>query len=295
LSAIGGRIVSDRSMMCDDAGMTARPAHFVQTAPGEFLPTPNARSRWGDDHLNGPALVGLAARVLEERFGLDEFMPARLTVDLFKAARGVPTTIATRLVREGRRVRNSECELIQDGVTVVKATMVQYRQSSAPPGKEWSATMDLPLPSDVDDSVYLRVGSDDGGWSPVIADHMNASRKRFLNRAIDVVEGSANTPFMNAVYAAEGTSMVTHLGTAGIGYINGDLTVALARLPVDEWICVQGDSRAVADGVSVGAATLYDRAGAFGTGMVTAISNPAAQIDFSDEKSLGVRPVAEGP
>jgi len=282
-------------MMCDDAGMSARPAHFVQTAPDTFLPTPNARSRWGDDHLNGPALVGLAARALEERFGLDEFMPARLTVDLFKAARGVSTTVTTRLVRDGRRVRNSECELIQDGVTVVKATMVQYRRSSAPRGEEWSATMDLPLPPDVDDSVYLRVGSDDGGWSPAIADHMNASRKRFLNRAIDVVEGAPNTPFMNAVYAAEGTSMVTHLGTAGIGYINGDLTVALARLPVDEWICVQGDSRAVADGVSVGAATLYDRAGAFGTGMVTAISNPAAQIDFADEKSFGVRPVAEGP
>lgn len=295
LSGFHGRIVGDRSMMCDDAGMTARAAHFVQTAPDTFVPTSNARSRWGDDHLNGPALVGLAARALEQQFGLAEFMPARLTVDLFKAARGVPTTTTTRLVRDGRRVRNSECELVQDGVTVVRATMVQYRKSSAPPGEEWSVARDLPLPPDVDDSVFLRVGSDAGGWSPKIADHMNTSRKRFLNRAIDVVEGSVNTPFMNAVYAAEGTSMVTHLGTAGIGYINGDLTVALARLPVDEWVCVQGDSHSAADGVSVGAATLYDRAGAFGTGMVTAVSNPAAQIDFSDEVSFGVRPVAEGP
>jgi Thioesterase-like superfamily len=282
-------------MMCDDARMSTRPAHFIQEAPDLFVPTANARSRWGDDHLNGPALVGLAARTLERQFGVAEFMPARLTVDLFRAARGVPTTTTCRLRRDGRRVRNSECELIQDGVTVVRATMVQYRKTSAPRGEEWSATMDLPLPPDVDESVYLRVGSDSGGWSPAIADHMNTSRKRFLNRAIDVVAGSANTPFMNAVYAAEGTSMVTHLGTAGIGYINGDLTVALARLPVDEWVCVQGDSRSVADGVSVGAATLYDRAGAFGTGMVTAISNPAAQIDFADETSLGVRPVAEGP
>ena len=32
---------------------------------------------------------------------------------------------------------------------------------------------------------------------------------------------------------AEGTSLVTnHLGTGGVGYINRDLTVALARLPV---------------------------------------------------------------
>lgn len=261
--------------------MTARPAHFTPTADGTFLPTQNAQSHWGADHLNGPALVGLAARTLEHQFGLDGFMPARLTVDLFKAARGVPTTCATRLLREGRRVRNSECELIQDGVAVVRATLVQYRRSKAPRGEEWSATMDLPWPPQTDDSHFIYVGSDDGGWSPMIADHRNPSRKRFLNRAVDVVAGAVNTPFVNAVMAAEGTSLVTNLGTAGIGYINGDLTVGLSRLPIGELICVQADSHWVADGVGVGSATLYDRAGAFGTGMVTAVSNPGAQIDFA--------------
>jgi hypothetical protein len=269
--------------MCDDAPMTARPAHFIRTAPDTYLPTINARSRWGDDHLNGPALVGLAARTLEDQFGLDEFMPARLSVDLFKVARRLPTTTTARLVRDGRRVRNSECDIVQNGVPVARATLVQYRRSTAPPGEEWSAAMEFAHPDDVDDASYLRIGSDEGGWSPTIAEHMNASRKRFLNRAIDVVEGAANTPLINAVYAAEGTSLVTNLGTAGIGYINGDLTVALARLPVDEFICVQGDSHWVADGVSVGSATLFDKVGPFGTGMITAISNPAAQIDFSDE------------
>lgn len=215
-------------------------------------------------------------------------MPARLTVDLFKAARGVSTTVRARLVRDGRRVRNSECELVQDGAVVAKATLVQYRRSSAPPGEEWSAIMELPTPPDVDETSPLRVGSDDAGWSPKIADHRNSSRKRFLNRAIDVVEGVRNTPLVNAAYSAEGTSLVTNLGTAGIGYINGDLTVALARLPVDEWIYLQADSHWTSDGISVGAATLYDRVGAFGTGLITAVSNPQAQIDFSDDT-----PVAE--
>jgi hypothetical protein len=262
--------------------MTARAAHFVQTSSDTFLPTENARSRWGTDHLNGPALVGLAARSIEERFGLDEFMPARLTVDLFKAARGVPTTVTTRLVRDGRRVRNSECELVQDGAVVARAILVQYRRSSAPRGEEWSATMDLPMPVGIDDSAHLMMGSDDGGWSPNIVDHQNASKKRSRNRAVDVVQGVANSPLVNAAYAAEGTSLVTNLGTAGIGYINGDLTVALARLPADEWIYLQADSHWTADGVSTGVATLYDRVGAFGTGVVTAVSNPSAQIDFTD-------------
>ena len=261
--------------------MTARPAHFVKTSDDVFEPTQFAQSHWGADHLNGPALVGLAASVLDERYGLPDFTPARLTVDLFKAGRGVPTTAVTRLVREGRRVRNVECELIQGGSTIVRAVLVQYRKSDAPRGEEWSPTARFTPPADVDDTQHIYVGCDDAGWTGAIADHQNAARKRCMNRSIDAVEGRTNSPLANAAMAAEGTSLVTNLGSAGVGYINGDLTVALSRLPDDQWIGVQADSHWVSDGISVGTATLFDARGPFGTGMVTAVSNPAAQIDFS--------------
>ena len=75
-------------------------------------------------------------------------------------------------------------------------------------------------------------------------------------------------------------SLVTNLGTQGIGYINGDLTVALSRLPVGNYIGVQANSHWTSGGVAVGNATLFDDIGPFGIGMVTAVANPAAQIDF---------------
>ena len=263
--------------------MTERPAHFTQTTADTFLPTDNAQSHWGDDHLNGPAVVGLVARVLEETYGHDDFLPARLTVDLFKAARGVPTVALTRLVRDGRRVRNSECELVQDGVVVVRGILVQYRRSAPPRGGEWTATEDFTPPSDVEDAWSIYIGSDDAEWSHAIADHQNTSRKRFVHRSVDVIAGIENTPFVNAVMAAEGTSLVTNLGSAGVGYINGDLTVALARLPSQGWIGAQADAHWTSDGVAVGTATLFDGAGPFGSGMVTAISNPKARIDFTND------------
>lgn len=261
--------------------MTDRRAHFVQTDDGDYQPTRFAQSHWGEDHLNGPAVVGLAARVLELQYGEDDFVPARLTVDLFKAARGVPTAVKTNLVRDGRRVRNAECEVLQGGVTVARATMVQYRRAEAPRGREWVGSAAFTPPPDLDPDRAIYLGSDGTGWTTSIAEHQNDARKRSMSRLIDVVEGAQNTPFVRAAMAAEGTSLVTNLGTAGVGYINGDLTVALARLPRDEWIGVQADAHWAADGISVGTATLFDSAGAFGTGMVTAVSNPAAQIDFS--------------
>ena len=111
--------------LCDDAPMTA--VQHISPPAGEdrYLPTKYAQSHWGPDHLNGPALVGLAARALEDKFGL-----ARVHAH---PADGRPVQGGPRcaddhnvtLVRDGRRVRNSECEIVQDGVTVVRATMVR--------------------------------------------------------------------------------------------------------------------------------------------------------------------------
>ena len=125
----------------------------------------------------------------------------------------------------------------------------------------------------------MSVGSDDGGWSTRIADHQNTSRKRTSTAASTSSAGVTNTPFVNAAMAAEGTSLVTNLGTAGMGYINGDLTVALARLPLDDWIGVQGDSHWVPT-VSPLARQPCSTRGRIRIGLVTAVANPAAQIDF---------------
>jgi Thioesterase-like superfamily len=263
--------------------MAKAPAHFTLTEGGGFVPTPFAQSHWGDDHLNGPAVVGLAARALENHCGSPGFMPARFTADLFRAARGVLTTIDVRVVRDGRRVRSAECDVMQDGRAVARATLVQYRRSEAPPGRQWIAPVSFPQPPAPDDTVLPYIGSDEIGWTRSPAAHQNDSRKCFYNDGINVVAGEKNSPLVRAVMIGEATSLVTNLGTNGIGYINGDLTVALSRLPLDDWIGIQGDSHWASDGIAVGTATLFDHQGAFGSGMVTAVANPAAQIDFTKD------------
>ncbi len=261
--------------------MSKEPAHFTLTDGGAFMPTPFAMSHWGEDQLNGPAVVGLAARALETHCGSDDFMPTRFTADLFRAARNAPTTIDVRVVRDGRRVRSAECDVVQGGRTVARANLVQYRRSSAPPGRLWTAPFPLVQPPLPDDRILPHVGSDEVGWTRSPAAHQNDSRKRFYNNCIKVLAEQENSPFVRAVIIAEATSLVTNLGTHGIGYINGDLTAAFSRLPVDDWIGVQAEAHWASDGISVGTATLFDQQGAFGSGMVTAVANPAAQIDFS--------------
>ena len=271
----GGRVLG----LCEDARVVNAPAHFIAGGDGAFVPTEFALSRWGADSLNGPAIVGLAASILEREYGLAGFGPSRLTADLFKSARRVPTLIRTSIVRDGRRIRNTECDIVQDDAVVARATMVQYRRSEPPPGREWVGQAEFTPPVGIAGAVYF-VGSDDVGWDASGEMHQNISRKRVYHRTIDVVAGEVPSPFVRAVVAAEATSLVTNLGTRGIGYINGDLTVAMSRLPIGDYIGVQADSHWSSDGIAIGSATLFDDSGPFGTGMVTAIANPAAQIDF---------------
>ena len=89
-------------------------------------------------------------------------MPTRLTVDLFRAARGVATAVTVRVVRDGRRVRSAECDVAQEGRLVARATLLQYRRSTAPPGRLWTVPTTIPFPPPLDDGVQTAVHSDAG-------------------------------------------------------------------------------------------------------------------------------------
>jgi hypothetical protein len=251
-----------------------------------LMPTTWAGSRWGPDALNGPAVCAFVARALELEFADPDFTPARITVDLFKTARTRPTTAVTRLVRSGRRIRVADAEVQQDGVTVARATLVLLRKASPPPGDEWVPTATFSPPPDAPvewGPGHPWVHSDAAGWTRRIADHQDNTRKRTWATSMPVLPDGHDSPFVRAVQAAEATSLLTNLGTEGIGYINCDLTVALSRIPDGPQIGLEADSHITSEGIAVGTATLYDRAGPFGTGIVTAVSNAAAQIDFSHD------------
>ena len=265
----------------DDGGPSADPAYFTIGADGSFTPTKAAGGHWGESILSGPAVAGLAAWALEREFGESGFLPARFTINLMRPARKEPLQVKTRELRRGRRARYADCEVLQGDDLVATAVVVLYQQSEAPEGRQWSPTVEFypPLDHEGDDLV---VGSDAAGWGELGARHQNPSRKRAYYRGLDVIEGEPATPFVRAVVVSEATTnMVVNLGTDGIGYINGGLTVLLYRTPRGEGLGVQGDRQFAAGGVSIGSTTLFDDDGPVGIASVTALANPAARINFT--------------
>jgi hypothetical protein len=80
-----------------------------------------------------------------------------------------------------------------------------------------------------------------------------------------VVDGEAPTAFQHAAMVADLANMVGNWGDAGIQFINADLTLALARLPVGTGIGLAADHRVEDDGASVATAVMFDRAGPLGS------------------------------
>lgn len=266
-----------------------KPLGFFAATGDGFEPLPFAASAWSPEMVNGPAITGLLARELEREHCPPDFTPVRLTVDLFRPTRKQPMTVATRIVRSGKRIVVADAELLQDGAAVARASAVFLLPSAQPPGAVWTRERHPePPPLEIVPPVDARRpqlwGSGDE-WTVDLGDHENAHRKRSWQYPLPVVLDEPLSPFAAAAVIGESTSMMTNWGSEGIGFINADLTLALARPPEPGPIGVEADNHISAAGIAVGSATLFDRNGSFGTCIVTALSNAQRQISFVDNGS----------
>jgi len=265
-------------------------------ADGDVLvPQDIARSLWRDDQMHGVATSGALARGLEgavAALGRQDLRPVRYTVDLFRAPSMSPCTVRSSVVREGRRICLVDATLEQDGVAVARAGAIFLAPSENPPGAVWSAD-DAPTPpplevAAVSEEVRVPIfWSEETGWSQNFGEHQNGSRKQTWQTGLPVVLGEKPSPFQAVAGIADATSMVMNWGSAGVEYINTDITLALSRLPVSTEIGLAARERCAHDGIAVGTAVVFDREGPIGTSTVSSLANARRTVDFT-EHDFGV-------
>jgi len=128
----------------------------------------------------------------ELHYGSPDFMPTRLTVDLFRSARQCSDRRDVRAVRDGRRVRSAECELAQEGPRWSHGAPCCSPTVDAAPGRVWSVPTTIPFHRGWTMGLAGGGRRDAGDWESLTGDHQNDSRKRFYKQpSIDV---SLNKP-----------------------------------------------------------------------------------------------------
>ena len=257
-------------------------------ADGDALvPTGIARSMWSDHQMHGVAISGALSRAIEhcvDEAGRDDLRPARVTVDLFRPASMDPCLVTTEIVREGRRICLVDALLTQDGQRVARASAIFLRPSESAAGEVWAPSeRPAPPPEDiapVSSAPRVPFFHSDAGWTQKFGDHQDGSRKASWNTGLPVVGGEEVTRFQAVAAMADGASLVTNWGSEGVEYINTDITLTLARLPQAVEVGLAAVDRVEHDGIAVGTATVFDRAGALGTVVVTSLVNARRTVDF---------------
>jgi hypothetical protein len=262
--------------------MTHQP--FYTRDRDAFVPTQIANGPWDPTSLHGRVIIGLLAFEIEQRHGGEDFVPARLTVDMFRLPKLVPIEIKTSVVREGLRIKVIEAEFFSGGVAMARASCQLLRRTENPPGKVWEPpNWDVPRPADIPQPTDPRLGMH-GKWTtrPILgAMGSLGARRLWMSEVRELVEGTPLTPFVRVALAADFASPFANAGDQGLGFINSDVTLYLYRPPATPWIGFDVVNHHSRDGIAIGECWLYDEEGAIGTSTVAALAQRKPMLNPS--------------
>jgi hypothetical protein len=247
---------------------------FFKRDGESYVPQPSSRGPWNPNSLHGRVIIGLIGFELERLHGGGEWMPVRLTVDMYRLADFAPITAVTRIVRGGRRIRIVDCELLSGGRSVARGTCQFLLRSENAPGKTWSPpNWNVPRPDDLPPPPTGQFG--ERMWKMRnISDWFSsngAGRGAWMAEVRELVAGAPLTPFTRVAVASDFTSPLANRGENSLGYINTDVNLYLHRLPKGEWIGFEKINHQASDGVAIGECFLYDLEGAIGSASCAAL------------------------
>ena len=226
---------------------------------------------WDPRLQHGAAPASLICRTVEQLPTAAPMRVARLTVDLMRPVPLAPLVIETEVLREGRKIQLVQVRLLADGTEVTRATVLRIRRDerdlptvTPEPRLAWPQPEDCPDPTE---SGLSRTPFLDGLDMKLAHGSFRTPGPGavWFRARRPIVDGEAISPLMRAAIAADfcnGTS--AELDFAHWTFINGDLTLSLAREPVGDWILLDAETWTGPDSIGIAAARLADRNGYFG-------------------------------
>lgn len=261
------------------------PALFVRVGDGRVRAQGYSRGPWSPDALHGGPVAALVAGEAERVLGPGTPI-SRLTIDLERPVPLAELRLTSAVVRPGRKVQVAEVELhAADGTRLVRATALGVRRAEValPPDTSGpQAPLDLPIgPSGMpidfrpDTSLhYFHADAMAWGGTDRADDGVIAVWARL---AVPVIHGEDVAPIQRVAAAADFLNGLSSLLPFGEWlFINPDLTIALHRAPIGEWIGVRAVTRLDALGVGTAEADLFDEHGRIGHAVQNLIVEPVA-------------------
>jgi hypothetical protein len=261
---------------------------YVETAPGGgewFVPTDFARGPWDPNACHGGPPTALLARALERT--LPELRLARLTVELTRPVPMAGFTIETEVLKAGRAVGTTRATIVDaDGGLRALATGMHVAVSPVAlfPAELDNSRVETPKVAEAVPGSFpvVRLLHGQPGFNSAVTvryppgQDSGPGATTVWMRTVAVLPDEEPSPFQRICPLADcGNAFSRHAEPGQVRFINTDLTIALHRDPVGEWL----GSRAVAQwqpsGVGLADALLFDDDGPVGRALQTLLLRPA--------------------
>ncbi|HZS15002.1 MAG TPA: thioesterase family protein [Candidatus Dormibacteraeota bacterium] len=248
-----------------------------------YVPTEHTRGPWDPRAQHGGAPAALLAHCVEQVEAPLPMDVARITVELLRPVPvESPVRVQTRVTRPGRKVQLVEAVMAQpDGTELCRAVALRIRHEDVSPPVRGVEHVEPPLPP-ASGRAQPGIGGDRA--FAVTGVELRFVRGIFLQPGaatvwirlrMPVVPGETPSGMQRACAAADfgnGVSSVHEWGRTL--FINPDLTVALARQPEGEWICIDAVTHPGPHGRALAESRLFDLDGVVGRSLQCLLVEP---------------------
>jgi hypothetical protein len=273
------------------ASRPVRSAFYEPAGPHTFVATPATAGPWSVQSQHGGPPSALAARALQRHDPDETQRLARVAVDILRPIPVAKVTLRTRTVRPGRRVSLLEAVMEAGGQEVLHARGWRIAITSGGPGAA-AATAVAPgspgAPAGPPEIPAAQPPSRFPGGH--MTGYLDAIDWRFLagggfdtpkpatvwtRPRIPLIEGEEPSPMSRALLVADsGSGVSAVLDPVRFLFINVDLTLALQRDPVGEWLLLDAATTLGGRGTGLAETIVSDTGGPCGLALQTLLIAP---------------------
>jgi Acyl-CoA thioesterase C-terminal domain/Acyl-CoA thioesterase N-terminal domain len=245
-------------------------ADALYEADGDVLvPSPLTAGPWSPDAQHGGPVAALLARTIESAPAAAPMQLVRLTVEFLRPVPLRPLTVSAAVIRPGKKVQVVDATVSVDGAEVVRGRALMIRVEGVDVPDQDPQPPSPPLPADL---ARTEIGTSRTAFA-------NAVDLRFVKGGFEelgpvtmwsrlllpVVAGEEPSAIQRVAAAADFGNGVSHiLDFDSHVFVNPDLTVALSRVPVGDWIGFDVVSRLSGDGFGQAESLVFDADGPVG-------------------------------
>jgi hypothetical protein len=242
-------------------------AFYERLDEGRVRSTTATRGPWSKDHQHAGPPAALLGGALADTLG--DGRVTRLTFEVLRPVPIADLTVATQLVRPGRRVAFGEGSLSDGDGPVLLARAWRMREQDVGLAPDRDSTMpgveegrpadffDLPWDEGYHTSIELRTCRGDfkePGDAAV-----------WFRSRLDVTDDRPITPLQRVLVAADsGNGISARMDPAEWLFVNTDLNVHLREHPTGDWVGLDARTRWGTDGIGLASSVLHGEQGAIG-------------------------------